>query len=96
MANNKILSVEEEAKLIKPIEEYVQKIQSQIDELRANGTDKVLSLRNTIAVTKADKNFDKEERADIIAKAKAEMVKAKEVEASNKDKVASLVADAES
>lgn len=95
MANNKILSVEEEAKLIKPIEEYVQKIQSQIDELRANGTDKVLSLRNTIAVTKADKNFDKEERADIIAKAKAEMVKAKEVEASNKDKVASLVADAE-
>lgn len=27
MANNKILSVEEEAKLIKPIEEYVQKIE---------------------------------------------------------------------
>ena len=32
--NSVILSAEEEAKLLKPIDEYVGKIQAQIDELR--------------------------------------------------------------
>ncbi len=36
-----ILSAEEEAKLLKPIDEYVGKIQEQIDALRVDGSDKV-------------------------------------------------------
>lgn len=91
-----ILSAAEEEKLLKPIDEYVGKIQSQIDALRVDGSDKVQSLKNHIAIAKEDKNLSKEERERIITKDKAELEKAKAVEAANKDKVNSLIADAES
>ena len=42
MANeNKILTAEQEKKLLQPIDDYVGKIQSKIDALRADGTEKV-------------------------------------------------------
>ena len=44
-----ILSAEEELKLREPIDEYIGKIQEQIDALRLDGTDKVRSLKNHIA-----------------------------------------------
>ena len=91
-----ILSAAEEEKLLKPIDEYVGKIQSQIDALRVDGSDKVQSLKNHIAIAKEDKNLSKEERERIITKDKAELEKAKAVEAANKDKVNSLIAEAES
>ena len=93
--NNVIISAEEEAKLLKPIDEYVGKIQAQIDELRVDGSDKVRSLKNHIAIAKEDKNLSKEEKDSIIAKDKAALEKAKAVEAANKDKVAKLIAEAE-
>ncbi len=93
--NNMILSADAEEKLLKPIDEYVGKIQAQIDELRVDGSDKVRSLKNHIAIAKEDKNLSKEERDSIIAKDKADLEKAKAVEAANKDKVAKLIADAE-
>ena len=92
---NMILSVDAEEKLLKPIDEYVGKIQAQIDELRVDGSDKVRSLKNHIAIAKEDKNLSKEEKDSIIAKDKAALEKAKAVEAANKDKVAKLIADAE-
>ena len=92
---NMILSADAEEKLLKPIDEYVGKIQAQIDELRADGSDKVRSLKNHIAIAKEDKNLSKEEKDSIIAKDKAALEKAKAVEAANKDKVAKLIADAE-
>ena len=92
---NMILSADAEEKLLKPIDEYVGKIQAQIDELRVNGSDKVRSLKNHIAIAKEDKNLSKEEKDSIIAKDKAALEKAKAVEAANKDKVAKLIADAE-
>ena len=93
--NSKILSAEDEAKLLKPIDEYVGKIQSQIDALRVDGTDKVQSLKNHIALTKEDKNLSKEEIQRIVAKDKVGLEKAKAVEAANKSKVSALIADAE-
>ena len=93
--NNVIISAEEEAKLLKPIDEYVGKIQAQIDALRVEGSDKVRSLKNHIAIAKEDKNLSKDERDRMIAKDKADLEKAKAVEASNKDKVAKLVKEAE-
>ena len=93
--NSKILSAEDEAKLLKPIDEYVGKIQSQIDALRVDGTDKVQSLKNHIALTKEDKNLSKDEIQRIVAKDKVDLEKAKAVEAANKSKVSALVADAE-
>ena len=92
---NMILSADAEEKLLKPIDEYVGKIQAQIDELRVDGSDKVRSLKNHIAIAKEDKNLSKEEKNSIIAKDKAALEKAKAVEAANKDKVAKLIADAE-
>ena len=92
---NMILSADAEEKLLKPIDEYVGKIQAQIDELRVDGSDKVRSLKNHIAIAKEDKNLSKEEKDSIIAKDKAALEKAKAVEPANKDKVAKLIADAE-
>lgn len=92
---NMILSADAEEKFLKPIDEYVGKIQAQIDELRVDGSDKVRSLKNHIAIAKEDKNLSKEEKDSMIAKDKAALEKAKAVEAANKDKVAKLIADAE-
>ena len=72
-----ILSAAEEEKLLKPIDEYVGKIQSQIDALRVDGSDKVQSLKNHIAIAKEDKNLSKEERERIITKDKAELERLK-------------------
>ncbi len=57
-----IISAEEEAILLKPIDEYVGKIQEQIDALRVEGSDKVNSLKNQIAIAKENKNLTKEEQ----------------------------------
>ena len=48
MAQNKILTEEEIVELRKPIDEYVGKIQTEIDELRADGAKKVQDLENHI------------------------------------------------
>ena len=93
--DNRILSAQEEEKLLKPIDEYVGKIQEQIDALRVDGADRVQTLKTHIALAKEDKNYTKEERAAVIEKDKAELEKARSVESANKDKIAKLIADAE-
>ena len=93
--NSKILTAEQEMKLRQPIEDYVGKIQEKIDSLRADGTDKVLSLQNDMDVGKKDRIFTKEEKDAKIAQLKAELEKAKAVEAKNKDEISKLIADAE-
>lgn len=90
-----IISAEEEAKLLQPIDEYVGKIQAQIDALRVEGSDKVNSLKNQIAIAKENKNLSKEQQNKIIEDSKKQLEKAKATEAANKDKVAKLIADAE-
>ena len=92
---SKILSADAEAALLKPIDEYVGKIQSQIDALCVDGSDKVQSYKNQIAIAKEDKNLSKDERTKAVAAAKAGLEKAKSVEAANKDKVSKLIAEAE-
>ena len=93
--DNRILSAQEEEKLLKPIDEYVGKIQEQIDALRMDGADRVQTLKTHIALAKEDKNYTKEERAAVIEKDKAELEKARSVESANKDKIAKMIADAE-
>ena len=97
MANDiRCLSIEDEAKLLAPIDEYIGKIQEQIDALRVDGSDRVQALKTHIALTKEDKNYTKQERQEIIRKDKEQLKKAKEIEKKNKDKVSGLIADAES
>ena len=93
--NSVIISAEEEAKLLKPIDEYVEKIQKKIDALRVDGSDKVNDLKNQIAIAKENKNLSKVQRDKIIANSKKELESAKKVEAANKEEIKKLVAEAE-
>ena len=93
--NSVIISAEEEAKLLKPIDEYVEKIQKKIDALRVDGSDKVNDLKNQIAIAKENKNLSKVQRDKIIANSKKELESAKKVEAANKEEIKKLIAEAE-
>ena len=93
--NSVIISAEEEAKLLKPINEYVEKIQKKIDMLRVDGSDKVNDLKNQIAIAKENKNLSKVQRDKIIANSKKELESAKRVEAANKEEIKRLIAEAE-
>lgn len=97
MANNNdvILTTEQEIQLRQPIEDYVGKIQAEIDGLRADGTQKVLSLQSHIERVKRDAALTKEEKTKLIAEDRTELEKAKAVEAKNKDEISKLIADAE-
>ena len=75
--NSVIISAEEEAKLLKPINVYVEKIQKKIDMLRVDGSDKVNDLKNQIAIAKENKNLSKVQRDKIIANSKKELESAK-------------------
>ena len=93
--NSVIISAEEEAKLLKPINEYVEKIQKKIDMLRVDGSDKGNDLKNQIAIAKENKNLSKVQRDKIIANSKKELESAKRVEAANKEEIKKLIAEAE-
>ena len=93
--NSVIISSEEEAKLLKPIDEYVEKIQKKIDALRVDGSDKVNDLKNQIAIAKENKNLSKAQRDKIIENSKKELENAKKVEANNKEEIKKLIAEAE-
>ena len=93
--NSVIISAEEEAKLLKPIDEYVEKIQKKIDALRVDGSDKVNDLKNQIAIAKENKNLSKEQRDKIIENSKKELENAKKVEADNKEEIKKLITEAE-
>ena len=93
--NSVIISAEEEAKLLKPIDEYVEKIQKKIDALRVDGSDKVNDLKNQIAIAKENKTLSKAQRDKIIENSKKELKNKKKVEADNKEEIKKLIAEAE-
>ena len=93
--NTKILTAEQESQLRAPIDEYVGAIQEKINALRADGTDKVIDLHNSIDGLKRDKIYTQEEKAAKLAQYQKELEQAKAVEAQNKDEIAKLIADAE-
>ena len=95
MATSTILTAERELELRKPIDEYVGKIQAQINELRLDGTDQVVNIQNDLDNLKRDRIYTAQEKADRESRMKADLEKAKAVEAKNKDQIARLIADAE-
>lgn len=90
-----ILSAEQELELLKPIDEHIAGIQSRIDALREEGTNKVVQLQGAIAATKRDRILTKEERAEIIAEYTKELAEAKKTEDSHRGEVNKLIAEAE-
>ena len=96
MANSTILTAEREAELRKPIDEYVGNIQAQINGLRRDGPDKVVSIQNSLDNLKRDHVYTAQEKAAREAQLKKDLEAAKAVEAKNKPEVDKLIADAES
>jgi methyl-galactoside transport system permease protein len=92
---NTILTQEDKDKLLKPIDEYVGKIQAQIDDLRKDGAAKARQLENHIILLKDDKSLNKQERIDRITEERAELAKARDVETKNKAQVDELIKKAE-
>lgn len=93
--NSTILTDKQEMQLRKPIDDYIGKIQSKIDNLRAEGTDRIIFLQNNISTTKKDRTLSKVEKDKKIAEDMAVLEKAKAVESKNKDEVSKLISDAE-
>ena len=92
----KILTAEQEAALLQPINDHVGAIQDKINALREDGTDKVIEIQNNIDNLKRDRIYTQQEKDAKIAQLKAELEKAKAVEAKNKDAIAKLISEAES
>lgn len=90
-----ILSHDEELALRKPIEDYVGKIQAEIDELREEGTNKVLEYSEEIEVLKRDKIYTKSEKEARISELNGKLQKVKEIEAKNKQPINDKIAVAE-
>ncbi len=91
MANDRILSAEQEMKLRQPIDDYIGKIQEQIDVLRKDGTDQVVSLQNTIDGVKRDRTLNKGEKENRLQELNKRLEAARAVEAKNKDQVSKLI-----
>ena len=90
-----ILSRDEELALRKPIEDYVGKIQAEIDELREEGTNKVLEYSEEIEALKRDKIYTKSEKEARLSELNSKLQKAKEIEAKNKHPINEKIAVAE-
>lgn len=92
--NGVILSVDEEERLLAPIDEYIGSIQQKVNALRVDGTDKVVSLTTHMAVVKENANYTKAEKAKILAEDRTKLEKARAVETANKAEIKSLINDA--
>lgn len=90
-----ILSRDEELVLRKPIEDYVGKIQAEIDELREEGTNKVLEYSEEIEALKRDKIYTKSEKEARLSELNTKLQKAKEIEVQNKQPINEKIAQAE-
>jgi methyl-galactoside transport system permease protein len=92
--NSVILSAAEEQQLLAPINETIGGLQKKINALRLEGTDKVVSLTNHMAIVKENANYTREEKAAIIAKDKAALTEAKAVEEKNRAEIKALIGSA--
>jgi methyl-galactoside transport system permease protein len=90
-----ILTDEQAAKLLEPIDSHIGEIQKKIDVLRADGEEKIVLLKNGIQLAKENKALSKGERDSIVSSSEAAIAEAKKVEAANKPEIDSLIKEAE-
>lgn len=93
--NTKILTAEQEAQLLQPIDEYVGAIQKKIDALRAEGTDKIIEIQDTIDSLKRDRIYTAQEKSEKIQALSKELEQAKAVESEHKGEINKLITEAE-
>lgn len=93
--STKILTAEQEVQLRRPIDDYVGNIQDKINDLREDGTDKVIEIQSAMDSLKRDKIYTAQEKTVRLQELQKALEQAKAVEARNKDEVAKLIGDAE-
>ena len=91
----KILTAEQERKLRQPIDEYVGGIQESINQLRKDGTDRVIEIQSALNNLKRDRIYTAQEKESRQTELNAELKKARAEEAKHKDEIAKLIAQAE-
>lgn len=94
MANSKILTAEQEKHCVSRLRNMSENTK-EIDELRKDGTAKVIMYQGRIENVKRDKTLSKGEKDSEIASCQKELEQAKAVEAQNKDQIAKLIGKAE-
>lgn len=94
MANSKILTAEQEKHCVSRLRNMSENTK-EIDELRKDGTAKVIMYQSRIENVKRDKTLSKGEKDSEIASCQKELEQAKAVEAQNKDQIAKLIGKAE-
>jgi len=95
VVNTKILTAEQELELRKPIDEYVGNIQEKINDLRRDGTDRVIDIQSSLDALKHDRVYTPQEKEARRAQLSQELEKAKAVEAQHRDEISKLIAEAE-
>ena len=93
--STKILTAEQEVQLRRPIDDYVGNIQDKINDLREDGTDKVIEIQSAMDSLKRDKIYTAQEKTVRLQELQKALEQAKAVEARHKDEVAKLIGDAE-
>ena len=93
--NKNILTAEQELQLREPIDKHIGEIQAKINDLRKDGTDRVIEIQSILDSLKRDRIYTQEEKNTRSAQLKTELEKAKAVEAKNKDAISKLIAEAE-
>ena len=91
--NKKILTAEQEQQLRAPIDDYVGGIQAKINALRADGTDRVIEIQDSLDNLKRDRIYTSQEKTARQAQLNADLEKAKAVEAQHKDEISKLIAE---
>lgn len=90
----KILTVEQELKLRKPIDDYVGGIQAEINSLRKDGTDQVIAIQSELDNLKRDRIYTKQEKEARRAELQKKLEQAKAVESQHKEAIDKKIADA--
>lgn len=90
-----VLANEQELALLKPIDDHLAKIQAQIDALRVDGEEKIITLKNKIQLAKENKVLTADEKKTRISQWQKEIEAAKLIEQKNKDQIQSLIREGE-
>ena len=77
MANSKILTAEQEKHCVSRLRNMSEKYKKEIDELRKDGTAKVIMYQSRIENVKRDKTLSKGEKDSEIASCQKELEQAK-------------------
>ncbi|MDO5738107.1 MAG: galactoside ABC transporter permease [Eubacteriales bacterium] len=92
---DKVLTLEQEQELLRPIDEHIRQIQAKVDALREEGSQKLIDLQHERNQLKRNKMISSDDKMAVLERIRRSTEQAKAVEEQNKDEVKKLVKEAE-